>query len=37
MSPYFVTDAQRMETVYEDPAILFFEKKISNVRTWSAC
>jgi chaperonin GroEL len=32
MSPYFVTDAQRMEAVYEDPFILFFEKKISSVQ-----
>lgn len=32
MSPYFVTDPQRMEAVYEDPMILFYEKKISNVQ-----
>jgi chaperonin GroEL len=32
MSPYFVTDATRMEAVYEDPLILFYEKKISNVQ-----
>ena len=32
MSPYFVTDPQRMETVYEEPLILFFEKKIGNVQ-----
>ena len=32
MSPYFVTDAQRMETIYEEPYLLFFEKKISNVQ-----
>jgi chaperonin GroEL len=32
MSPYFVTDATRMEAVYEEPAILFYEKKISNVQ-----
>lgn len=32
MSPYFVTDPQRMETVYEDPLILFYEKKISSVQ-----
>ncbi len=32
MSPYFVTDATRMETVYEDPMILFHEKKISSVQ-----
>jgi len=32
MSPYFVTDAQRMEVTYDDPLILFYEKKISNVQ-----
>ncbi len=32
MSPYFVTDATRMEAVYEDPLILFYEKKIGNVQ-----
>jgi chaperonin GroEL len=32
LSPYFVTDAQRMEAVYEDPLILFYEKKIGSVQ-----
>ncbi len=32
LSPYFVTDPQRMECVLEDPYILIHEKKISNVR-----
>ena len=32
LSPYFVTDATRMEAVYEEPMILFYEKKISNVQ-----
>ena len=32
LSPYFVTDAQRMETVYEEPLILFYEKKIGNIQ-----
>ncbi len=32
LSPYFVTDSERMETVLENPYILFNEKKISNVR-----
>jgi chaperonin GroEL len=32
LSPYFVTDPQRMETVYEEPLILFFEKKVSSVQ-----
>jgi chaperonin GroEL len=32
LSPYFVTDPQRMEAVYEEPMILFYEKKINNVQ-----
>src|SRR5437016_1353410 len=32
MSPYFITDAARMEAVYEEPLILFYEKKIGNVQ-----
>jgi chaperonin GroEL len=32
LSPYFVTDADRMETVIEDPYILIHEKKISNMK-----
>ena len=32
LSPYFVTDAERMETVLENPYILINEKKISNMR-----
>ena len=32
LSPYFVTDADRMETVLEDPYILIHEKKISNMK-----
>ncbi|HHO75551.1 MAG TPA: chaperonin GroEL [Deltaproteobacteria bacterium] len=32
LSPYFVTDAERMETVLEDPYILIYDKKISNMR-----
>ena len=31
-SPYFVTNADRMEAVLEEPMILFHEKKISNMR-----
>lgn len=31
MSPYFVTDTTRMEAVFEEPLMLFHEKKISNV------
>ncbi len=32
LSPYFVTDADRMETVLEDPYILIHEKKLSSMR-----
>ena len=32
LSPYFITDPARMETVFEDPMILFYEKKISTVQ-----
>ncbi|MEA3464459.1 MAG: chaperonin GroEL [Thermodesulfobacteriota bacterium] len=32
ISPYFVSDSERMETVMEDPAILICDKKISNMR-----
>jgi chaperonin GroEL len=32
LSPYFVTDPNRMETVLEDPLILIHEKKISALR-----
>jgi chaperonin GroEL len=32
LSPYFITDADRMECVLENPVILLHEKKISNLR-----
>jgi chaperonin GroEL len=32
LSPYFVTDSERMEAVLEDPYILIYEKKISNMK-----
>ncbi len=32
VSAYFVTDSERMETVFEDPYILIHEKKISSMR-----
>jgi chaperonin GroEL len=32
LSPYFVTDSERMEVVLEDPYILIHEKKISNMK-----
>jgi chaperonin GroEL len=31
-SPYFVTDAERMEVVLEDPYLLIYEKKISSMK-----
>jgi chaperonin GroEL len=30
LSPYFVTDAERMEVVFEDAFVLIYEKKISS-------
>ena len=32
LSPYFVTDADRMEVVLDEPLILINEKKVSNMR-----
>jgi len=32
LSPYFVTNAERMEVAFDDPYILIFEKKISNMK-----
>jgi chaperonin GroEL len=32
LSPYFITDPERMECVVEDPYILIHEKKISNMK-----
>jgi chaperonin GroEL len=32
LSPYFVTDAERMECVLEDPYVLIHEKKIGNMK-----
>jgi chaperonin GroEL len=32
LSPYFVTDPERMEAVYEDALILIHEKKISSMK-----
>src|SRR5271166_3937392 len=31
LSPYFVTDPERQETVLDEPLILFFNQKVSNV------
>jgi chaperonin GroEL len=32
ISPYFVTDAEKMEVVYENPYILIHDKKISSMK-----
>lgn len=32
ISPYFVTDGEKMEVVYENPFILIHDKKISNMK-----
>jgi chaperonin GroEL len=32
LSPYFVTDPERMEAILEDPYILIYEKKISSMK-----
>lgn len=32
ISPYFVTDTEKMETVFEDPFILIHDKKISTMK-----
>ena len=36
LSPYFVTDPERMEAVLEDPYLLIYEKKISNMKDLAA-
>jgi chaperonin GroEL len=33
ISPYFVTDAEKMEAVYENPYILLYDKKISTMQS----
>lgn len=33
VSPYFVTDTEKMEATLSDPAILIFEKKISSMKS----
>jgi len=37
ISPYMVTDPERMEVVYEDPLILIYEKKVSSAATSCRC
>jgi len=33
LSPYFVTDSQKMETILNDPLILIYDKKISSMKS----
>jgi chaperonin GroEL len=33
ISPYFVTDTERMETVLDDPYVLIVNSKVSHSRT----
>jgi chaperonin GroEL len=37
LSPYFVTDSSSMEAVLEDPYILVYEKKITNIKDLVPC
>lgn len=32
ISPYFVTDTEKMEAVYDNPFIMIYDKKISNMK-----
>lgn len=32
LSPYFITDADKMQTILEEPLILLYEKKISSLK-----
>ena len=32
LSPYFITDPQKMEAVLDDPVILLYERKVSNLK-----
>ena len=32
LSPYFVTDSEKMECVMENPLVLIYDKKISNIK-----
>ena len=37
LSPYLITDPQRMEAVYEDAFVLITDKKISSVQVFCLC
>jgi chaperonin GroEL len=32
LSPYFITDTQKMQAVLDDPLVLIYERKISNIK-----
>ena len=32
ISPYFITDTEKMECVYDNPFILLYDKKVSNLK-----
>src|SRR6185503_19168176 len=32
LSPYFITDAEKLEAILEDPLILLHEKKVNNLK-----
>lgn len=32
ISPYFVTDSEKMEAVYENPLILIYDRKVTNMK-----
>lgn len=32
LSPYFITNAEKMETVLEEPMLLLYEKKIGTLK-----
>jgi chaperonin GroEL len=32
LSPYFITDTQKMEAVFDDPLLLLYERKVSNLK-----
>ena len=37
LSPYFITNADKMIAELEDPYILLHEKKLSNLQPWFRC
>jgi chaperonin GroEL len=37
LSPYFVTDTEKLKVELDDPYILIHEKKLSNLQAWCRC